>query len=662
MKQKSSLPGNRKVTHFSCLTQTAFRKLSVAMLISICMLSGFQSKAQLTYGLSGNHLISFDATTPTILLSTVPITGITSGQAIEGMDFRPLTGQLYAFGYNKMTMNYQLYTINLLTGTATAVNSPGILNLGLAAEDKKLQIGFDFNPTVDRIRVVSTKDFNYRLNPNDGSISFTDLKLNYAIGDVAAGTNPSIATVGYTNSYAGATSTTLYDVDYRMSTLSTQNPPNNGTLITVGSLGIEISKGDPTLDMDVYFDPSTLTNKAYLSANVKMDKKDMLYSLNLATGLVTALGYIGGGIPVSDLAVFIDRTLTPVTGNLIFAITTNNNLISFDSDKPSYVRTQVAVTGITTGQSIVGADFRPATGELFALGYNNTTGESQLYKVNTSSGVTTIVNTTPTILSLGGTMVGLDFNPTVDKIRVVSANNMNYRLDPLTGAITFTDLNLNYGAGDINFGADPNVNAVAYTNSFAGSVTTTLYDYDFILNFLSTQNPPNNGTLLSIGASGIMVNTVDPSIDMDIYSEMAGNTNIAFLAANTGSSINDVLYTVDVATGTVTSLGMIGYGVAVKNIAVTLGNGMKAAGNSIPSSIKVYPNPVNELLHIQLEVTGALTIEVKDINGKSTGIMFNENADGLFQQDLNLSSLSPGIYFVSVIADGKVMTQRIVKQ
>ena len=102
MKQKSSLPGNRKVTHFSCLTQTAFRKLSVAMLISICMLSGFQSKAQLTYGLSGNHLISFDATTPAVLLSNVPITGITSGQAIEGMDFRPLTGQLYAFGYNKI--------------------------------------------------------------------------------------------------------------------------------------------------------------------------------------------------------------------------------------------------------------------------------------------------------------------------------------------------------------------------------------------------------------------------------------------------------------------------------------------------------------------------------------------------------------------------------
>lgn len=630
-------------------------------LAALLVLGSMQSKAQLIYGLSGNQLISYDASNPAVLLNTVPITGITAGQTIEGMDFRPLTGQLYALGYNRATMDYQLYTIDLTSGEATAVNNAGSLNLGLAAEDKKLQIGFDFNPTVDRIRVVSTKDFNYRLNPNDGSISFTDLKMNYANGDIAAGTNPSIAAVAYTNSYAGATATTLYDIDYRMSTLSIQNPPNNGTLVTIGSLGIEISKGDPTIDLDVYFDPVTLTNKAYLSANMKQDKKDMLFSLNLTTGAVMPLGYIGGGIPVSDLAAFIDRTQVPVTGNLIYAITTNNNLISFDSENPSFVRSQVGISGITAGQSVVGADFRPATGELFLLGFNSSTSESQLYKLNTATGTTTVVNSTPTILALGGTAVGLDFNPTVDKIRVVSANNMNYRLDPLTGAITATDLNLNYASGDINFGADPAVNAVAYTNSFAGASTTALYDYDYLLNYLSNQNPPNNGTLVSIGASGIPVNNTDPSLDMDIYSEMASNTNIAYLVANTGTSVNDQLYTIDLASGMVTPLGMIGFGIAVKNIAVVQGNGMKSSGSLSKTSLNVYPNPVQDLLKIQLNATGPVTIQVLDISGKSTGILTEEVAEGLLVQELDLSSLTRGIYFVKVIADGQVMTQKVVK-
>ena len=44
-------------------------------------------------------------------------------------------------------------------------------------------IGFDFNPTVDRIRVVSSNDRNYRLNPNTGAIAFIDTNLAYAATD-----------------------------------------------------------------------------------------------------------------------------------------------------------------------------------------------------------------------------------------------------------------------------------------------------------------------------------------------------------------------------------------------------------------------------------------------------------------------------------------------
>ena len=83
--------------------------------------------AQTIYGLSGpataSTLVSFSATAPGTLLGTLPITGITPGQTIVGMDFRPNTGQLFAMGYDGTTTgaNSQLYTLDLTTGVATSV-------------------------------------------------------------------------------------------------------------------------------------------------------------------------------------------------------------------------------------------------------------------------------------------------------------------------------------------------------------------------------------------------------------------------------------------------------------------------------------------------------------------------------------------------------------
>jgi hypothetical protein len=43
----------------------------------------------------------------------------------------------------------------------------------------------------------------------------------------------------YTNGFNGATTTTLYDISGTTDQLFTQNPPNGGTLILVGSLGVD---------------------------------------------------------------------------------------------------------------------------------------------------------------------------------------------------------------------------------------------------------------------------------------------------------------------------------------------------------------------------------------------------------------------------------------
>jgi hypothetical protein len=142
---------------------------------------------------------------------------------------------------------------------------------------------------------------------------------------------------------------------------------------------------------------------------------------------------------------------------------------------------------------------------------------------------------------------------------------------PITGALAFTDTPLAYAAGDANAASNPSIGAVAYTNSFNGTTTTTLYNYDDSLNIFTIQNLPNNGTLNTLGASGITLNLGDPSADFDIYYDFGTQTNRAYLSANTGTSTFDDLYTVDLpATGTAALVGKIGLGIAVTDLTAFL--------------------------------------------------------------------------------------------
>lgn len=227
---------------------------------------------------------------------------------------------------------------------------------------------------------------------------------------------------------------------------------------------------------------------------------------------------------------------------VLTALTDANYLLFFDHASPGTVSRSVQVTGLG-GASLVGLDYRPATGGLYALGNN-----SRLYLINPTTGVATAVGSAGAF-TLSGTRFGFNFNPTVDRIRVVSDADQNLRLNPNDGALAATDGNLAFATGDVSFGANPNVTAVAYTNSFAGAASTVLYGIDSTLNRLVSQNPPNAGTLNSLGTLG-----VDPSeaIGFDI----SGVTGRAYAVFNVGGTVG--LYTVDTLTGTAASLGPIG--------------------------------------------------------------------------------------------------------
>lgn len=639
-------------------------------------LSAGAAEAQTVYGLSitstSSSLVTFSATTPGTFTATVALTGITAGQVIVGLDSRPNTGELFALGYNPTGTQAQLYRVNRTTGVLTAVGTALTLNLGTTTS----RIGFDFNPTVDRIRVTSAARTNFRLNPNNGALAATDGTLTYAAADANASQTPGVGSSAYTNSYIGSTATTLYNLDETNSRLVSQNPPNDGTLNTVGPLGVATTGIGQASDLDIYFNPTTNANVAYMVSAISTSTTaatSTLYTVNLANGTATSVGALGTGplVAVTDIAVAIDRpaTLPAVTGNLAYALA-GTNLLTFDTAQPGLIRTSVGITGTTATQTLVGMDIRPTTNSLYALGYDAAAQTYQLYALNAVTGVATAVNATPIALPLGTGKIGFDFNPTVDRIRVVSSNRANYRLNPVDGTIAATDIQLAYATGDRNFGATPNIGAAAYTNSVAGTTATatTLYDYDLTLNVLTLQSPPNDGSLISVGTtgnSGITVNATTPNVDIDIYSPVA-NTNTLYLVANTGTSANSSLYTVNNfnSTSTATLVGAIGNGIAARDIAVAGPAGVITAVREradLASGVSLYPNPAHgsTALTFTLPRAGRVELSVFDNTGRRVATQVSEALSaGPQTLSWNTGAAKPGLYFVRLAVDGQPAATR----
>lgn len=146
----------------------------------------------------------------------------------------------------------------------------------------------------------------------------------------------------------------------------------------------------------------------------------------------------------------------------------------------------------------------------------------------------------------GGTISGFDFNPVPDRLRLVGDNDQNFRINVDTGEVTVDGM-LAFADGDKNSGVNPNITASAYINSFAGATTTQLFNIDTLLNTLVLQNPPNNGTLVTIGELGVDFDTLG---GFDILSSPDG-TNAAFAVSDS------ILYAINLETGAATKLAML---------------------------------------------------------------------------------------------------------
>jgi hypothetical protein len=241
--------------------------LATASAVNLSISANPAAAFQLTGLTANNQLLLFDSATP-VATKNVQVTGVKG--TLLGIDRRPLNNLIYG-----LTNTNNIYTINPFTGAATFVSTLSTAFTG------GFTSGVDFNPVPDRLRVVGANGQNFRINVDTGAV-IVDGAINP--GD------PDITAVAYTNADNDpATGTTLYDIDAALAQLFIQNPPNNGTLAPVGSLGVGAIA--PVGGFDILTTNEVNTGFAALTVS----NRTKLFTIDLNSGAATEVGTIGNG-------------------------------------------------------------------------------------------------------------------------------------------------------------------------------------------------------------------------------------------------------------------------------------------------------------------------------------------------------------------------------
>ncbi len=495
---------------------------------------------------ASNRLASVNRDAPATIRTSVPVTGLQTGENLVGIDFRPADGMLYGVGSTG-----RIYTIDMNTGAATLKSRLAADSADTSAPFAALagtEFAVDFNPVADRLRVVGNTGQNLRINIDTGATT-TD-------GDINGGAaNGAVTAAAYTNSFAGTASTTLYVIDSASDTLYIQNPPNNGTLASPVALGLDAGAMNG-------FDIDARSNAGY--AVLSVGGVRTLYSVSLSTTAtpLTAVGALGVTEDVRGIA------LRSPAAPTVVALADTGRLLSFKAATPNTIDSNLAVTGLTGSETLLGIDFRPKDGLLYGI-----TSAGRIVTIDTATGAATAkstlvadpADTSQPYTAVAGTAFAVDFNPVADRLRVIGNGGQSLRINVDSGATT-TD-------GAVNrSGATPSVTAAAYTNSYAGTTATALYDIDTASASLALQNPPNDGTLATVGMLGV-------SVTGDLGFDIAGGANgLALAALRSTEGGPSTLYRIDLATGAATpangagnpALSAIGGNLGVRDIAISL--------------------------------------------------------------------------------------------
>jgi hypothetical protein len=540
--------------------------------------------AERAFALSDNRLLTFEPAAPATA-TMKPIIGIVAGETLVGIDVRPQNGMLYGLGVNAAMNTATLYVVGRETGQAGVIGTAGSIafTTGVTAVDLPAgDYGFDVNPANDRVRVTTASGLNFRINPNTGAPIDGDTGL--APGSVTGvnsdgalnGSTTSVGGVAYTNDQPNnGNITTLYALSAASDQLSIQNPPNAGTQtlaqnVTVAGTPVNFSAVggfdiDPAVTAAASNVPVT-SGAGY--AVLTIGAATHLYRVSLTDGAAADLGAIGdGSAAIQGLA--LQRDLDDAGFPVVGLAAGGGGLRRFQTATPGTATSVALGLLATVDERMVGLAWRPQTGQLYGLGVDAGANTATLYLVDPQLGAVTVVGAAGDIAYAGVDFPaasagwGIDFNPTVDRLRIVADGGLNTRVNPNTG------LPASPSPDSPHNGLPPGatgVTAVSYTNAYTQPFTggvTTLYVLEPTANQLLIQNPPNAGVLtaartVTLGGAPLDFGAV---AGLDIPGEVAVASS-SVPAAGSGIALLDVsgadgLYALDLTTGAATLLGTV---------------------------------------------------------------------------------------------------------
>lgn len=632
------------------------RRFLPLFLVAACAAAG--ARAETIYLLtSSNTLVTTSTDAPSSIDSSLQIIGVNAGEVLVGIDVRPQNQKLYALGVNAAANTATLYHLAPETGVAAAVgaaSSIGFTDASLTPIDfpdpAMVAWDIDFNPAADRLRVVAGS-LNFRVNPNsgaamDGNAGASGVNPD---GSINGGTT-TVSATAYTNNQPNGFSTTQYTVDASTDSLFIQSPPNNGTQtqglsLTLSGSPLYLSRAS----LDIAPGVNVVMSNTPVSAGSALLLGTVggttgLYSLNLVTAAATRLGDVSTQ-GVVGFAVRPDR-------DAAVALSADGaSLLRFSPTNPG-TATTVGISGLGAGEVLVGIDFRPQTGQLYGLGVNAAINTASLYLIDPQSGALTLVggaggiafvNTFGDAVDLPDPALvgyGMDFNPTVDRVRVVTGTGLNFRVNPNTGApvdgnlgsmMAVAGTNLD---GSINGSGVTGIEAVAYTNSFGqplmGGVTTQ-YTLSAVTNRLYVQNPPNAGTQ----TSPVEITANGAPLDFGIHTGFdiatdPGTTNSfeGWMVATVGGTTT--VYRFDLSSGVAYALGTLGgEQVTASSLVVFATLPKRSLTNDLAPAVAGVPTRLNPLANDGLDESAVITsvsASAVTIEGRTLIIPANQTA------------------------------------
>jgi hypothetical protein len=273
----------------------------------------------------------------------------------------------------------------------------------------------------------------------------------------------------------------------------------------------------------------------------------------------THLAAVRAGAALAGLVGLAAAAPAPAVAEPAAGIAGATTLVTFDTASPGAVTVR-AINGLrSANETVVGIDLRPATGQLYAVTVPLGVLANALvrtYALDPATGAATFVGSIPsTVPGAADTQWGVDFNPTVDRLRAVLANGESFRINPSNGSLAGNDPDLTFSAG----ATGPVVGAAYDRNTVqpAGS-PVTLYEIDRGANQLVVQGGidgrgpggANGGQVTAVGPLGV---TLDAGSDAGF--DVSGATGVAFATLRSGGVTG--LYTVDLATGAATLVGSL---------------------------------------------------------------------------------------------------------